>query len=214
MKYRVELTFGSLCFIKHAFGVPLDSNSSMYLTDIGKSRLLYADIKPGTKALDRPFTVTGSCEASYIVLPTQVASLKAEPLRAGSDEVISATARVVVTRTTGPVASLVQSGHTYTGDITYYDVTVGTGSCGTYATNADNVVALSHVDMNNGPNPNENPLCGREISIHYNGNAYQAQIWDTCPSCDSGSLDLPQPLFDAIAPDGDGRVHDVSWILT
>jgi hypothetical protein len=99
----------------------------------------------------------------------------------------------------------------HTGDITYYDVSVGTGSCGTTASNSDLVVALSHLDMNNGANPNNNPLCGKMINIYYNGNVHSARVFDTCPVCAAGSLDLTQALFDAVAPGGDGRVHGVSW---
>lgn len=100
---------------------------------------------------------------------------------------------------------------THTGDITYYDVSVGTGSCGTTASNTDNVVALSHLDMNNGANPNNNPLCGTMININYNGATHSARVFDTCPTCSEGSLDLTNALFLAVAPEGDGRVTGVSW---
>lgn len=112
-----------------------------------------------------------------------------------------------------PFPQAIQTGRMYIGDMTYYDASVGVGSCGTNATNSDHVVALSYVDMQNGPNPNANPLCGREINIQYGGLTRHARIWDTCPTCDSGGLDLPKPLFDAIAPNGDGRVHGVTWSL-
>jgi expansin (peptidoglycan-binding protein) len=67
--------------------------------------------------------------------------------------------------------------------------------------------------MNNGANPNANPLCGKTINIYYNGNVHQARIFDTCPTCAEGSLDLSPSLFQAVAPNGDGRVHGVSWSL-
>lgn len=99
----------------------------------------------------------------------------------------------------------------HTGDMTYYDVTVGLGSCGTTASNSDNVVALSHLDMNNGVNPNANPLCGKMINIYSSTGVHQAKVFDTCPACAEGSIDLPQPLFEAIAPSGNGRVHGITW---
>ncbi|KIW05142.1 uncharacterized protein PV09_03693 [Verruconis gallopava] len=104
-------------------------------------------------------------------------------------------------------------GAMHTGDMTYYDVSVGTGSCGTTASNSEFVVALSHLDMNNGVNPNANPLCGQKINIYYNGATHQATIFDTCPTCAEGSIDVTQSLFEAVAPNGDGRVHDVTWSL-
>ena len=99
----------------------------------------------------------------------------------------------------------------HTGDMTYYDVEVGMGSCGTTATNSENVVALSKLDMKNGVNPNANPLCGTMINIYSDTGVHQARVFDTCPVCASGALDVPEKLFKAIAPNGDGRVSGISW---
>jgi len=99
----------------------------------------------------------------------------------------------------------------YTGDVTYYDVSVGLGSCGWQGTNSQNLVAVAADTMQNGANPNSNPLCGKKINIYYNGNVHQGTIYDTCPTCYGGSLDLTQTLFQQVAPNGDGRVHGVSW---
>jgi hypothetical protein len=88
---------------------------------------------------------------------------------------------------------------------------VGLGSCGWQGSNSQNLVALAADMMQNGANPNNNPLCGQTITITYNGNSQQGIIYDTCPTCDGGSLDLTQTLFDLVAPDGDGRVHGVGW---
>jgi hypothetical protein len=99
----------------------------------------------------------------------------------------------------------------HTGDMTYYDVAVGLGSCGTSASNSENVVALSHLDMQNGANPNANPKCGTMINIYSDTGVHQARVFDTCPVCASGSLDVPEGLFKLIAPNGDGRVKGVSW---
>jgi len=101
----------------------------------------------------------------------------------------------------------------YTGDITYYDVSVGLGSCGWQGSNSQNLVALASDVMQNGPNPNNNPLCGQTISIYYQGNVHQATIYDTCPTCAGGSIDLTEQLFLQVAPDGNGRVSGVSWSI-
>lgn len=95
--------------------------------------------------------------------------------------------------------------------MTYYDVAVGLGSCGTSASNSENVVALSHLDMQNGANPNANPKCGTMINIYSDTGVHQARVFDTCPACASGALDVPEGLFKLIAPNGDGRVKGVSW---
>lgn len=99
----------------------------------------------------------------------------------------------------------------YSGDITYYDVSVGAGSCGWQGSNGQDLVAIAADVMQNGANPNDNPNCGKTINIYYNGNTHTATVYDTCPTCSGGSLDLTQELFQKVAPDGDGRVHGVSW---
>jgi hypothetical protein len=99
----------------------------------------------------------------------------------------------------------------HTGDITYYSVEVGAGSCGTNGLDSQPLVALAKSDMANGANPNANPKCGKQINIYYNGAVHTATIHDTCPECTAGSLDLTKSLFDAVAPGGDGRVHGVTW---
>lgn len=101
------------------------------------------------------------------------------------------------------------SGSQYTGDITHYDV--GLGSCGWTSTDGEAVVAIPTDLMNNGPNPNNNPLCGTYITISYAGQTHQAKIVDTCAGCLSTSIDLSPTLFTTVAPNGNGRVSDVVW---
>ncbi|KAK5688907.1 hypothetical protein LTS10_000886 [Elasticomyces elasticus] len=97
----------------------------------------------------------------------------------------------------------------YTGDITYY--APGLGSCGWVNTEDEAIVAIPHGMMENGINPNLNPLCGQYITISYAGATHKAKIVDTCGGCDGQAIDLTQTLFDAVAPSGDGRVHGVEW---
>jgi hypothetical protein len=99
----------------------------------------------------------------------------------------------------------------HTGDMTYYDVSVGLGSCGKPGSNDQPLVALAEFDMGSYADPNSNPLCGRAINIYYNGVTHKATIHDTCPACASGSIDVTNTLFKSIAPSGDGRVQGVSW---
>ena len=51
----------------------------------------------------------------------------------------------------------------FTGDLTYY--TPGLGACGITSGESDAVVAVSHVEYGNDPNPNNSPACGRQINI-------------------------------------------------
>lgn len=109
-----------------------------------------------------------------------------------------------------PVASASSaSANIYTGDITHYDV--GLGSCGWISTAGEAVVAIPHSMMNNPANPNVNPLCGTTITISYQGAEHRATIVDTCGGCDNAAIDLSDSLFAAVAPNGDGRVHGINW---
>jgi hypothetical protein len=77
----------------------------------------------------------------------------------------------------------------------------------------DAIVALSHVIMTpgNAGNPNNNPLCGKMISINYLGKTWQAKIVDTCQGCAEGDIDMSQGFFNKVTNNGDGRVHGIEW---
>ena len=67
--------------------------------------------------------------------------------------------------------------------------------------------------MKNGPNPNNNPVCGSTINI-YNpntGTTHTATIVDTCEGCAEYDIDVSPSLFSAVAPNGNGRVHGIDW---
>ncbi|KAL9131936.1 MAG: hypothetical protein Q9175_006645 [Cornicularia normoerica] len=101
----------------------------------------------------------------------------------------------------------------YTGDLTYY--TPNEGSCGHTNTNGDAIVALSHLIMSpaNPSNPNFNPYCGKQISIHNptTGTDTIATVADTCDGCAYDNIDVPPDLFYTIAPNGNGRVPGIQW---
>jgi len=105
------------------------------------------------------------------------------------------------------------SGQTYTGDVTYY--TPGLGSCGVTNSDSDPIVALAENMMSAmtpaSGNPNENPLCGKSITISYGGKTATAKIMDTCPGCANGGLDLTPSLFEVFAPLGEGRLTGMKW---
>ena len=99
----------------------------------------------------------------------------------------------------------------YTGDITHYEV--GLGSCGLTSTDSQAVVALSVPMMNNPANPNSNPKCGKSITLHNPaaGTTTKATVVDTCQACAYGDVDLSPSLFKTVSPTGDGRVHSITW---
>lgn len=94
------------------------------------------------------------------------------------------------------------------GRMTFY--TVGMGSCGQTNSDTELVVALNHIDMANGSNPNKNPKCGKKINIFHGGKTVQATIVDTCPVCDKGAIDVSPAVFSKFA-DFDVGVLTASW---
>jgi hypothetical protein len=74
------------------------------------------------------------------------------------------------------------------GDMTNY--VAGLGACG-YTDDGDNIniVALPWEMM--GPESNDNPFCGRTISISYGGSTTTAIVHDKCMGCVSLSLISP-----------------------
>jgi hypothetical protein len=101
------------------------------------------------------------------------------------------------------------TGTVFTGEITYY--APGLGSCGITNTESDYIVALAVDMMNNGANPNTNPLCNQQITIEYNGVSQVATVTDTCQACAHEDLDLTPSLFSLFADQSEGRVSGVSW---
>ncbi len=99
----------------------------------------------------------------------------------------------------------------YTGDITHYST--GLGSCGITNRDTDAIVALSVPMMNNGANPNTNPLCGKTISVFNptTGTTTQATVVDTCQACAYADVDMSPTLFTTVAPTGNGRVQGIEW---
>ncbi|KAL6904950.1 expansin module family protein [Trichoderma evansii] len=82
----------------------------------------------------------------------------------------------------------------FSGDITYY--TVGLGSCGIDNTGDDtteNLVAINWEQM--GTESNNNPMCGKTITIHANGKTTTAKVVDKCMGCASGSIDVSEAVF-------------------
>lgn len=99
----------------------------------------------------------------------------------------------------------------YTGDLTHF--TPAVGSCGVTNGPTDNIVALSHLLMQNPANPNLNPICNKQIKITNpdTGTTITATVTDTCGGCKYEDVDATDSLFVALAPQGDGRVPGIQW---
>lgn len=55
--------------------------------------------------------------------------------------------------------------------------------------------------MANSDNPNTNPKCGSQISIHHpvSGQTVQATVVDTCEGCAMYDIDVSESLFTTLA---------------
>ncbi|KAI9805566.1 MAG: hypothetical protein M1825_000817 [Sarcosagium campestre] len=99
----------------------------------------------------------------------------------------------------GSNSGLPTSGSPSTGKITYYDVHKGDyGYCGdnTVEGESENIVALpvSILDAHG------EGLCGKSITISYNGAETSAKVYDKCPSCDATHIDVSRAAFKAVDP--------------
>jgi hypothetical protein len=103
------------------------------------------------------------------------------------------------------------------GQLTYYNVEAGTGSCGLpIASSSQYVVAVNVADMteNYSGNPNDNPLCGKSITITCNGVTGTGTVYDTCPDCPKGNLDLSSGFFDLFGSEATGRLDGATWTIS
>jgi len=184
---------------------PSTTSTSVYVAPTTTSTSEY--VAPTT--LTSSYVAPTTTSTSEYVAPTTPTSTWVAPETTSEAPVPSSSAAASATTTEAAATGTSPSGSTYTGDITYY--TPGLGSCGWTNTEDEAIVAIPHGMMENGINPNLNPLCGQYITISYAGAEHKAKIVDTCGGCDGEAIDLTQTLFDAVAPSGDGRVHGVEW---
>jgi cytoskeletal protein RodZ len=96
------------------------------------------------------------------------------------------------------------------GEFTYYDI--GQGACGEDDSGKDdsiNIVALSHLRM--GPSSNDNPMCGKTITIKANGKTAQATVKDKCMGCAMNDIDVSRKVYNEIWGSLDSGRTEVEW---
>lgn len=189
-----------------------------------------AYVPPTTEAATTTTTTTTTTTPVYVAPTTTLITTTAAPTTTA--EVPTTTADVPTTTADVPTTTAAaatttaassssgdtpcESGTSYTGDLTYYDP--GLGACGVTNVDSDHTVAVSHVLFDaqpDGGNPNNNPLCGRTVSIiGADGSSYTATVTDRCVGCAEADLDLTPDFFTLVVPNGDGRVHNMKWSWT
>ncbi|EIN12950.1 hypothetical protein PUNSTDRAFT_97936 [Punctularia strigosozonata HHB-11173 SS5] len=93
---------------------------------------------------------------------------------------------------------------THTGQATYFYV--GLGACGYTDTDDDAIIAISSDIYGSGGNCNQ----WIKITNTDNGNVAYGKTRDSCPGCDSTSLDLSPSLFKQLGDLDDG-VLPIKW---
>ncbi|KAF9069119.1 RlpA-like double-psi beta-barrel-protein domain-containing protein-containing protein [Rhodocollybia butyracea] len=99
-------------------------------------------------------------------------------------------------------------------------VVAGLGACGITNSPSDFICAVSEdlfdnyplVFGYNGANPNNNPVCGRQINVHYQGVSTTVTVTDRCTGCSETSLDFTPGVFDLLTNNDEalGRIQ-ITW---
>ncbi|KAI0090516.1 RlpA-like double-psi beta-barrel-protein domain-containing protein-containing protein [Irpex rosettiformis] len=102
----------------------------------------------------------------------------------------------------------------HTGQGTYYDT--GLTACGVTNTNDEYIAAVSHILYDSFPgyaggNPNNNPICGKSVTAHYQGKSVTVKITDRCEACAEWDLDFSPAAFTQLSAMEVGRISGVTW---
>ncbi|KAI0343386.1 hypothetical protein BDW22DRAFT_1328878 [Trametopsis cervina] len=102
----------------------------------------------------------------------------------------------------------------HSGDGTFY--ATGLTACGVTNNDEQYIAAVSHLLYDTYPgykggNPNNNPICGKSVTAHYQGKSVNVQITDRCEGCSKWDLDFSPAAFAKLAPFEVGRLHGVTW---
>ncbi|KAI0759660.1 RlpA-like double-psi beta-barrel-protein domain-containing protein-containing protein [Irpex lacteus] len=111
---------------------------------------------------------------------------------------------------TGGVPAKRQTGQTHVGDVTFYNP--GIGVCGLVNTATDRVVAVDSFLSSPTAPPSTDPLCGKNITVTYQGRTITVIVADRCASCAEFDLALSPAAFSDLAPLSLGRIH-AQWVF-
>ena len=128
-----------------------------------------------------------------------------------SEPTSSSQPQSTTTQSSSPSTSSTPSEGEFSGDGTFYNT--GLGACGIESNDSQFVVAVGYelYDSVNTANPNNNPLCGRKITVFRGLKSVQVTVVDKCPGCSYYSLDLSPAAFDVLGNPDEGRIP-ITWI--
>jgi len=77
------------------------------------------------------------------------------------------------------------------------------------------VVGVSTAFYNGFPgattNPNDNPICGKQLTATFQGKSVTVTIVDKCVGCAEFDLNFSPTAFDKLSKESVGRIHNVTW---
>ncbi|KAI5257109.1 hypothetical protein E4T42_01129 [Aureobasidium subglaciale] len=197
---------------------PTPSSTSVYVEPTPSTTSVYIEPTPSTTAVyvapttsSTPVYVAPTTSSVYVAPTIETTSAYVAPTTSTTS---SAPAAATSSSSSGSSSGMAASGTEYTGDLTWYQV--GLGSCGIDSTSDEAIVAISHTIFDDPQyataNPNLNPLCGKTVSIKgKDGSTYKAKVVDRCVGCAAADLDLSEGFFNTVTSHGDGRVPEMSW---
>ncbi|KDQ09287.1 hypothetical protein BOTBODRAFT_58775 [Botryobasidium botryosum FD-172 SS1] len=90
----------------------------------------------------------------------------------------------------------------------------GLGACGITNAPTDLICAVSHLVFDAWPgataNPNENPICNRQLTATYQGKTTTCTVVDRCVGCAETDIDFTPTCFSQLADQALGRIN-ISW---
>ncbi|MEV7424883.1 MULTISPECIES: RlpA-like double-psi beta-barrel domain-containing protein [unclassified Streptomyces] len=94
------------------------------------------------------------------------------------------------------------------GQATWYNT--GLGACGWNNNDGELVVAVSPGVYGTYPNPNNSPVCGRQLQVNGPLGSVTVTVVDRCAGCATNDVDLSPAAFSRIGDLNAGRIN-VSW---
>jgi len=104
---------------------------------------------------------------------------------------------------------------TFTGKATWsYQ---GLGACGITTTDDELVTGVDALYFDSypgyhGTNPNKNPLCGKTITVKYNGKSVTVKVTDRNLGTGKYDLNLSPTAFNKLDNIDDGTIYGVKWV--
>ncbi|THH30081.1 hypothetical protein EUX98_g4101 [Antrodiella citrinella] len=149
--------------------------------------------------------------------PTKVAASSPPPVATTKPVTTKAAATTAAPSPPPPATTAPSSGggQVFSGDGTFYET--GLGACGITNVDTDFIAAIGFAAFDSYPgytggNPNNNPICGKKVTAHYQGKQVTVAITDRCAGCEiATSLDFSPSAFDQLADPAVGRIHGVTW---